>query len=199
MDDNIPKSKLSLQARHRKLVLKIEYLEAEWEEAQEYMRLAQREFTQCYAKCLNTYSPDIITSVNTKTQNSTPPPEPTIQKVESDEKEVKKLFRQVAGETHPDKMAHMNEEEQEIREGLFIKAKKACEDLNWYELSKLAEELKISIPTLSESHIAMLENSAGLLQQKIDRFKQTAAWQWRQIMPTEKREEFMHTYIKTFM
>ena len=192
-------SSRTLSARHRKLVLKIEYLEAELAEAHEFMNDATVEFTTAYHLCLSTYSDDERDSVEGKVKKAQPPDPPEVQKTEGDEKEVKKLFRKIAGETHPDKLAHMEKETQEVREGLFDKAKKACAELNWYELSRLAEHLNLNIPSISEGHVNMLENSAQLLQQKIAVFQSTVAWQWYALNPVEKQGEFMHAYVKSML
>ena len=199
MNADASKSPSSLDMRHQKLVFKMQYLGAELAETEAYMCEAKREFAVAYNTCISAYSEAEIIKINAKIQKTSQLIKPELSKDGIDEQELKKLFRKIAEVTHPDKLAHMKEEEQEFRDGLFEKAKKACEELNWHELSVLAQTLKLSIPTLTESHIKMLECNSALLTKKIEALKCTYAWQWYQCHDPEERNKFMHAYVQDMM
>jgi hypothetical protein len=193
------KSHRSLQSRHRKLTLKLQYLYAELDEHSEIFEEAKAEFGKAYQVYRGLLSEDEKKKLEAGEKKSSPPPKIDLPSIEADKKEVKKLFRDIATETHPDKLGHMADEEQEFRVGMFEKAKKACEELNWYELSKLAEELKIKIPSLSESQLHMLERTVLHVASQIDVMQHTYAWQWYKCAPEADREKFMTQYIQNMI
>ena len=199
MNDATNQSSRSLQARYRKLTLKLQYLYAELDEAAEVFVEAKIQFARAYQESCAKFSEDEKKKIDAGEKNCALPPQIEPPKMEADKKEVKKLFREIASETHPDKLDHMADEEQEFRTGMFEKAKQACAELNWYELSKLAEELNIKIPSLSETQISMLEGTIGYVSKQIDMMHNTYAWQWYQHDPQDAREKFMIQYMQSLI
>ncbi len=160
---------------------------------------AKVRFGEAYQRCAAALSEDEKKKLEAGEKNASPTPEVGVPDIEVDKKEIKKLFRDIAVATHPDKLGHMVDEEQQFRTGMFEKAKKACEELNWYELSKLAEELEIKIPSLSESQLHMLEGTVEHVLKQINHLQRTCAWQWYKRPPVEEREKLMRQYIQSLI
>jgi hypothetical protein len=177
----------------------LQYLYAELDETAEAFEEAKVHFGKAYQECACTLSEDEKKKLEDGEKKSSPPPKIDPPSIEVDKKEVKKLFRDIAVATHPDKLEHMVDEDQEFRSGMFEKAKKACEELNWYELSKLAEELKIKIPSLSETQLYMLERTVEHVTNQIDALHHTYAWQWYKRPPEDERAKFMMQYIQSLI
>jgi hypothetical protein len=176
--------------------LKLQYLYAELDESAAYFEEAKAKFGRAYQDCCATLSEDEKKRLNAAEVKSLPVPKAEPPPIGGNKKEIKKLFRDIATETHPDKLEQMAIVDKEFRSGMFEKAKKACEELNWYELSKLAEELKIKIPSLSESQLELLQGTAHYVASQIDALHHTYAWQWYQRSTDDDREEFMMKYIR---
>jgi hypothetical protein len=195
VDNTTTNNPRSLQGRHRKLTLKLQYLYAELDEARALFEEAKIRFAEAYRSACLEYSEDEKKRVEVGEKKLHPPAQVKPGEAKFDKKEVKKLFRDIAHVTHPDKLEHMESEEQEFRAGMFEKAKGACEELNWYELSKLAEELKIKIPALSETHVSMMKGTIVYVTDQIASLQSTYAWQWYNCTSEEEQQSFMKRYI----
>jgi hypothetical protein len=75
-------------------------------------------------------------------------------------KVIKKLYRKIASETHPDKLiaSGFSQAQVERREGMFKKAKEAYERENWYTLYSIAIDLGISPGDIDEKQISWITN-----------------------------------------
>ena len=94
------------------------------------------------------------------------------------------VFKKIAKATHPDKIMHMTEEEQERRRGMFQDAQDASNKREWYRLLCIATDLGISLPTPTKEHITLLETKNKELRQTIISMNQTYAMVFSK-MPNE--------------
>jgi len=93
-------------------------------------------------------------------------------------KEAKTLFKKIAVETHPDKLAHASEEERELKNRYFLKAQRAIENNDLASLLEVANRLNIDSGLVEEEEIRIIETKIEFIRKKIHDMKQTAAWIW---------------------
>jgi hypothetical protein len=105
---------------------------------------------------------------------------------ESDEdKQLKKLYRQISLKTHPDKNDGIYKEE-------FMQAKSAYEKKNLSKLLKLASLLGCDLPEMSEEMTNRLEEENNIIDKSITQQKNTTAWAWENL----KNDDEKRTLIK---
>lgn len=94
--------------------------------------------------------------------------------------ELKKLFRKIASETHPDKVAANGFSDKEInkREKIFKRALRAYNDNNLYVLYSIATELDIDIGSISEEYINWIEEDIRNTMGEIAIISNQIAWVW---------------------
>ena len=109
--------------------------------------------------------------------------------------ELKKIFKQIARKTHPDLLYNKSQFERQRKEELFRDAKKAMEEDDYFELSRVANDLDISTPEPTEKHIRMLEATADRISKEIETIKNSVAWHWYNINDINDRIRYMNRYI----
>jgi hypothetical protein len=112
-------------------------------------------------------------------------------------KVIKKLYRKIASETHPDKLiaSGFSQAQVERREGMFKKAKEAYERENWYTLYSIAIDLGISPGDIDEKQINWIEEDIKLTMGRISRIGQLFVWVWY-TSSDEQKERVMDQYFK---
>ena len=112
-------------------------------------------------------------------------------------KVIKKLYRKIASETHPDKLiaSGFSQAQVERREGMFKKAKEAYERENWYTLYSIAIDLGISPGDIDEKQISWIEEDIKLTMGRISRIGQLFVWVWY-TSSDEQKERVMNQYFK---
>ena len=110
---------------------------------------------------------------------------------------IKKLYRKIASETHPDKLvaSGFSQREVERKEQIFMKAKEAYERENWYMIYSIAIDLGISPGDIDEKHIDWIEEDVKLTMGRISRIGQLFVWVWY-TSPDEQKEKVMDQYFK---
>ena len=110
---------------------------------------------------------------------------------------IKKLYRKIASETHPDKLvaSGFSQREVERKEQIFMKAKEAYERENWYMIYSIAMDLGISPGDIDEKHIDWIEEDVKLTMGRISRIGQLFVWVWY-TSPDEQKEKVMDQYFK---
>jgi len=117
---------------------------------------------------------------------------------ESDE--LKKVFRQIASKTHPDKLAtsKLSAREKTLRLKMFKKAKEAFNNQDWYTLHQIAIDLGISVPDPSEEQIEWLERDIKAVRGEISQLKNLTAWHWYQGDEDAKIAALRHYFKCTY-
>ncbi len=82
----------------------------------------------------------------------------------------KKIFKKIAHETHPDK----NKGKEKTK--LFLEAKEAVQDGDWFSLYEICSGLGIEVPDISEAQIVWMEQEIQKLQKMIDTITTTFEW-----------------------
>jgi DnaJ-domain-containing protein 1 len=113
--------------------------------------------------------------------------------------ELKKLFRKIAEQTHPDKVRANGFSEKEISrlERVFKKALQAYTDNNWYLLYSIAHELDLSIDNATQTHIDWVEEDIRNTLGAIAQIANLVAWGW--YIGNEKAKlQAVRYYFETF-
>ena len=94
--------------------------------------------------------------------------------------ELKKLFHRIAELSHPDKATGSGFSETEVlRLGrIFIRAKQAYDDENWYMLYSIAIDLGLTIDELSDEEVEWIEEDIKKTLAKIAKISNLTAWHW---------------------
>ena len=103
--------------------------------------------------------------------------------------QLKKLYRQVAARTHPDKAkaAGASDKEAARLEQLFMQAKKAYDDKNWYVLYSIALALDIDVPEPSAENLEWIEDDIRHTLGTISQIGNLVAWMWYSGDPVMKQ------------
>ena len=103
-------------------------------------------------------------------------PVPKIKK----EVELKKLFRRVAAETHPDRVRASGFSEREVLklERVFMRAKEAYDNQNWYVLYSIAIDLDLPVDDPTDEQIEWIEEDIKRTLAAIAGISNLTAWHW---------------------
>ena len=122
-----------------------------------------------------------------------------IEETDTDDKQsiIKKLFRKIASETHPDKLVASGFSQGEVarKESIFKKAKEAYERDNWYTLYSVAVDLGIEVGEIDEKHIDWIEEDIKLTMGRISKMGQLFVWVWY-TSDDEGKKRVMDQYFK---
>ena len=122
-----------------------------------------------------------------------------MEEADNDDKQgiIKKLYRKIASETHPDKLVASGLSQGEItrKESIFKKAKEAYERDNWYTLYSVAVDLGIEVGEIDEKHIDWIEEDIKLTMGRISKMGQLFVWVWY-TSTDEGKERVMDQYFK---
>jgi len=182
-----------LKKKYEKLILELRYLTADYD----YHRMLYQDSQIKFAEAFEEYVAEnnLITAEERilKTGEIGDDPEDEFTELEpvEDERQRKRInavanavFKKIAKATHPDKIMHMTEDEQERRRGMFQDAQDASNKREWYRLLCIATDLGISLPTPSKEHITLLETKNKELRQTIISMNKTYAMVYNK-MPNE--------------
>ena len=113
--------------------------------------------------------------------SDTPPEEPETTRPKNKKSiALKKLFRQIAEQTHPDKVRANGFSNKEVERlgKLFKQARNAYDSDNWYVLYSIAIDLDLPIDDLTEDHINWIIEDIKKTITKIARISDLTAWHW---------------------
>ena len=110
---------------------------------------------------------------------------------------IKKLYRKIANETHPDKLvaSGFSLGESQRKQEVFKKAKEAYERDNWYTLYSIAIDLGISPGDIDDKHIDWIEEDIKLTMGRISKIGQLFVWVWY-TSTDEVKERVMDQYFR---
>lgn len=195
-----------LKKKYEKLILELRFLTADYD----YHRMAFDDAQNRFASEFEEYS--VEHGLETpeerilRTGEIGDDPEDEVTDLEPIEDEEKKrrisavtnlVFKKIAKATHPDKIMHMTEEEQERRRGMFAEAQEASNKREWYRLLCIATDLGISLPTPSKEHIVMLESKNKELRQTIENINKTYAMVYAKMPNEASKKNLFREFAKT--
>lgn len=202
--------------KHQKLILELKYLYVDLEYHEDIFKDAQEEFKEAFyeyseksglgykkpeeQKVENNPagSTEISTFVEEEEEeqiphNTDPLPDLQFEKEEVDT-DFNSMFKKIAHLTHPDLHNKMDSEEARRKKTeLFLKAKKAVDNKNWFELCQIALELSLNLPEPTKQHLKWLEDEITRTKERIQKITTTFAWAWYN--EESRREQIMKTYM----
>ena len=117
-----------------------------------------------------------------------PPPEETLSASKNEDPQMKKMFRNIAKEAHPDKLANASESEKKRKKDLYSSAITAFENDDFATLYNVCEELGIDPPEVDEAKVKKMEEQVSSVKQDINKLKSTFMWEWL-FAPTKEQKE----------
>ena len=112
-------------------------------------------------------------------------------------KELSKLFKEIAVQTHPDKLnKDMSAQEKSKKINMFLKAKKAAEEDDWFKLQEVAIDLGIDLPSPTKNQLDLLKEKIVNIKAKIHRMSDTFAWKWNHLEANDNKDSLMKQYMK---
>jgi|TARA_R110002110_G_scaffold5302_9_gene27358 MoxR-like ATPase len=109
--------------------------------------------------------------------------------------QIKKLYKKIAIETHPDKLAALSPKDRKRKERLFRAAATAFEEGKTSLLRDLASELEIPLPPIVKEDIASVSEDIQEKKGEVDAVKGTVAYAWTMATDPDIRDEIMATYV----
>lgn len=110
-------------------------------------------------------------------------------------KETRELFKKIATVTHPDKLIDLPLPEKEKKEEKFLEASDAAKEDKILSLHKIAHEVGLELPEVSEIQIELFEDEISIHKQNIENLKKTWVWAWMNSPTEEAKEIIMSKYI----
>jgi len=192
-----------LKKKMKFLATKLSALQSEFSVSKEIFELASREvdsmFKQKYFpeasmveeeeenKELDEYDPDQDQPKEDDVKIESEPPEPPnpedMPESSSAQKdadpEVKKMFKKIASQCHPDKLQDMEDGfEKTKKEQLYQKARQALENNDVLIMADVANELGVEIPEITESQLKQTEQKIISIKKELSMIESTAVWHW---------------------
>ena len=117
--------------------------------------------------------------------------------VEKEEKDgnLKKVFRKIALQIHPDKLEKFSDFEKQLKTKLFEKARDAFQKNDYYAMVEVAEQLKIDLPPPTQEQIELMKKTNKSLEKEIDVLKRSVVWGWYHADEENEKEKIMDRYI----
>ena len=110
-------------------------------------------------------------------------------------KETRDLFKKIATVTHPDKLLDLPLSEKERKEEKFLEATEAANEDKILSLHKIAKEVGVELPEISEIQIALFEDEISTHKQDIENIKRTWIWAWMNAPDEKIRDVIMSRYV----
>ena len=189
----------NLKQKMKFLAIKLAALRSEIAVSREILQNASREVDSMFNE---KYFPEIPvetedskdTDLDTESEERTVHPEDAdySEQVQSEEEkedtasadkdtdpEVKKMFRKIALEIHPDKLEDLDDGfEKKKKKELFERARQALENNDILILSDVAMELGIEIPEITEYKLKQTEQKIIAIKKELNQIESTMVWHW---------------------
>jgi len=210
--------------RFRLLILQIRFLKAQASVDEKILEEAQSEFAKAYQEVCKTVPEherlvlegalNEETEANVKKKKEKQQPQQPKEEEESDPDEepeeirtevknkkpedpnVKKIYRDIARKSHPDKLADAPEEEKKVKEDLFKEAQTAIKERDFLKLYDIARQLDVDLPPPEEGQIKLLTNNVKKIKKGIKLIRETTAWQWHHEEDPHRKEALLITYMQ---
>ena len=113
---------------------------------------------------------------------------------EKDNHQIKKVFKKIVIETHPDKLISKSDFEIKYKASLFEKAKKSLDNNDFCGIIEVAKKLDIEVEELSEQQIKEISLKNQEMSHEIRKFKSSVAWVWF-FSDEESRKNIMERFV----
>jgi hypothetical protein len=194
------------EKKYELMLLRLRYLKKELEFTKETNRETQASFSIAFNNFVSKLPPDHLEKFRNLFKKDNTPAENLDEnrktrkkirapvKTEKKKREIQKLFKEVAKNSHPDTILDLSEVEQEEKKELFKKAQTAAENSDFFDLIEVAESLQIELPEASSENIDMLKDSIAKINADIKKIKNSFSWVWYH--SEEEKDLIMRKYFE---
>jgi hypothetical protein len=188
-----------LKRRRKSISLKIEHLRLELEEREEAIRAFEKQFLEALSSLdtedldpakpqplINTPEPVVIDRTNGPEELPSNSPD-----YSERPEEAKRLWRQIAAATHPDKTNGDPE-----KTDLYKRANEAWLTASYDEIYRIAALLGMDLPEGTEESVTALESISSDLEKKLKESTESVLWMWGTTNP-EKRQGILDIYLRS--
>ena len=181
--------------KFRRLTLQYAYLKVEEKEIDEVCKDVEKDIRtylqEHYPDHYNSFfDPPEKPEEPTKEVEQDTKPEPEEKPAAPKNKDIKKLYRKIAENTHPDKTGNNQYAD------LFSEAARAYDQNDIGKLLEIAGNLNIELLELAPSSILLLENNIKTLSLEIHNKKNTVAWSWSKSSTDEEKDKLIAMVFK---
>jgi len=181
--------------KFKRLTLQYAYLKIENEEIDEVCKDVEKDIRtylqEHYPDHYNSFfDPPEKPEEPTKEVEQDTKPEPEEKPAAPKNKDLKKLYRKIAENTHPDKTGNNQYAD------LFSEAARAYDQNDIGKLLEIAGNLNIELLELSPDSILLLENNIKTLSLEIHNKKNTVAWSWSKSSTDEEKDKLIAMVLK---
>ena len=93
--------------------------------------------------------------------------------------EVKKMFKKIALQCHPDKLEEMEDGFEKLKkQELYQKARQALENNDIIMMASISSELGLEIPEITHAQLKATEQKIATIKKELKMIESTAVWQW---------------------
>ena len=203
-----------IQAKYKRLLLELEFLYEDLEYHEQIQDDARREFQRAFLAYCGERNIDYETEIikeDVKDIKSSDPDgisfhdedgvdvNEDVKQLEKRGKpeEISKIFKQIATKTHPDKYANAEKTVQMTNKQVFLQAKKAADESNYFKLQQIARRMGLDLPNPTPSDLKLMKEEARRIKSKIKGIQNTAAWMWYDLEDEKPRNDLMKRYFDT--
>lgn len=163
------------KAKIKKLRYKLKFAKADLEETEMVFEDCMREYRERFRALEDKISEKNKEAMGEEEhQKEVPEEEPEIE-----DQDMKKIFRQIALKTHPDRIGEeVSEGDKEELVELYMRAVEASKAQDGQELLEIAYELDLKFSIDEDKEIDWLEKKSDSIEQDTSKIKQTNAWVW---------------------
>ena len=111
---------------------------------------------------------------------------------------MKKLFKQIASLTHPDKIPD-SDPTKEHKTKIFLETMEAMKAQNWFKLQQIVNELGLDIPDPDNEQLRWMKSEAERIKKAVHNITQTFAWVWYNTEQDDAKEQIMRQYFSIAM
>lgn len=104
---------------------------------------------------------------------------------------IKKMFKSIAKEVHPDKLVSLPQEEKQKKKDLYQAARRALEEEDFASLYTICKELDLELPEIDEEATAKIGKQISSVKMEINRLKSTFMWQWLFATTKEQKDNLV--------
>jgi hypothetical protein len=106
--------------------------------------------------------------------------------------EVRKMFRKIATQCHPDKLNGLEDGfEKKKKQELYAKARQALESDDIVLMADVASELGVEIPEITEFQLKQTENKIIAIKKELHHIESTLVWHWFFTEDKEKQDAML--------
>ena len=175
----------------KRLIKKYEFLLDDWKDVEEIANSANQEFSSEIAR----NKPETIDEADYTDDDEEEKIEEKDEETWSD-KVLKKLFRKIVFQCHPDKLQSDLPELERIKYvSLYEQAISAHEDRNWALMVITAIKLGVELPEEAEDMLDKISVEAQELEQKIQNVTNSMSWFFYH-SDEEERKNILENYLK---